>query len=107
MVFYLTYEEYLPNYFVYINPLSLFAIAFVSTFQIKTQNSFQVSCSYFDPQTIDFLAFGLSLFLIVEGSHRIYEHKKDSLKKQLSRSIRIMIGCGIFSLHIIQYLHKF
>jgi len=63
-------------------------------------------CSYLDPVTIDILAFLAGVFLIIEGFYRIWEHKKDPLQKQFTRTLRIAFGCAIITLHIMQVLHK-
>jgi hypothetical protein len=86
--------------------LGIIAVAFVSFFQIKANGSFEVSCSYLDPYTIDVLAFVVALFLIFEGGYRIHEHVDAPLKKQWSRSFRIVFGLTIISLHYIQSFYK-
>lgn len=86
--------------------LAVIVISFASIVQLTGQDSLEISCSYFDPPLIDYLAFAIALFLIIEASIRIYEHKKDSLKRQSTRIIRILIGCSITTLHVIQFLHK-
>ncbi len=63
-------------------------------------------CSYLDPLLIDVLAFLAGIFLIIEGFYRILEHKKDSLSKQFTRTLRIALGCAIITLHIMQAMHK-
>lgn len=63
-------------------------------------------CSYLDPVTIDVLAFLAGVFLIIEGFYRILEHKKEPLRNQLTRTLRIAFGCAIITLHIMQVLHK-
>ncbi len=75
--------------------------------QIKAENFLTSNCSYFDPVTIDLLAFLAALFLIFEGIYRILEHKKAPLKKQATRSIRIAFGCAIIALHLTQFFSKF
>ena len=74
-------------------------------FQLKNQDSLQ-NCSYFDPVTVDFLAFFIAIFLIVEGIYRISEHKNMSIKNQFTRSLRIAFGCAILTTHIVQFIHK-
>lgn len=63
-------------------------------------------CSYLDPVTIDVLAFLAGVFLIIEGLYRIIEHKKEPLRKQLTRALRIALGCAILTLHAMQVVHK-
>jgi hypothetical protein len=63
-------------------------------------------CSYLDPVWVDFLAFGVGLFLIIDGFHRIWEHKNDKYRRQFTRSIRIAIGCAIVTIHIMQFIYK-
>jgi hypothetical protein len=82
------------------------AIVFFTFFQLNIQGGLVSSCSYLDPITIDILAFIAALFLIVEGFARILEHPHATLKKQFTRIIRIVFGCSIMTLHIIQFVHK-
>ncbi len=74
--------------------------------QIYGQSSISTACSYLDPITIDILAFIAALFLIIEGSFAIYNHKNLGLKRQIYRIIRIGIGFAILTLHAMQFLHK-
>ncbi|MEK6906719.1 MAG: hypothetical protein AABW81_03790, partial [Nanoarchaeota archaeon] len=85
---------------------SLIAIAIAFTVQFKSQNKIEVLCSYLDPVVIDILAFSGGLFLIADGIYRIWEHKDASLKKQITRSIRVALGFTIVTLHIMQFVHK-
>jgi hypothetical protein len=86
--------------------LSFLVVIFVSYMQIYSQKKIVTSCSYFDPITIDLLAFFAALFLVIEGFVRIFEHPNASLKRQFTRMIRIVFGFSILTLHIIQFLHK-
>ncbi len=79
---------------------------FISAVQLKGQSGLDYNASYLDPIVIDLLAFALSAFLIIEGAYRIWEHKNNSYKKQVTRSIRIAFGFGILTTHIIQSLYK-
>ncbi len=63
-------------------------------------------CSYFDPITIDILAFIAAIFLVIEGFVRIFEHPNASLKQQFTRMLRIAFGFSILTLHIIQFFYK-
>jgi hypothetical protein len=74
--------------------------------QLKGQSFLSSGCSYLDPITIDLLAFGVAVFLLIEGVYRINEHKNMGVKKQLTRIIRIGIGCAIITLHVLQVLYK-
>lgn len=65
-----------------------------------------IKCSYLDPVLIDLLAFLFAIFLIIEGIARIIEHHQASLRRQLTRSIRIAIGISIVTIHIMQFIHK-
>lgn len=71
-----------------------------------TQQGSVAGCSYLDPATIDILAFLVAVFLVVEGFVRIIEHPNCSLKRQLTRPIRIAIGSAIITIHILQFFHK-
>jgi len=74
--------------------------------QLRGQDSSGNGCSYLDPVTIDLLAFLIAIFLIIEGIYRISEHKNMLYRHQLTRSIRIAIGCAIIAIHILQVVHK-
>ena len=74
--------------------------------QLKGQSFLSKGCSYLDPVTIDLLAFGVAVFLVIEGIYRINEHKNMGLKKQFTRIVRVGIGCAIITLHVLQFLHK-
>ena len=65
--------------------------------QVKGSSQIEEKCSYLDPITIDILAFFVAIFLIVEGYHRINEHKNMSFKNQFTRSIRVVIGFAILT----------
>ncbi|MCK5149547.1 hypothetical protein KAJ87_01325 [Candidatus Pacearchaeota archaeon] len=86
--------------------LCLLVIIIVMSVQLIGQESVNSGCSYLDPITMDLLAFSIAIFLIIEGVYRISEHKNMGIKKQLTRSIRIAIGCGIMTIHILQFLAK-
>jgi len=85
--------------------LSLISISVTLYVQISGQSSVS-ACSYLDPFTIDILAFSVGLFLVIEGFVRIIEHPSASLKRQLTRQIRIALGLAIVTIHIIQFIHK-
>ena len=74
--------------------------------QLKRQNFLSKGCSYLDPITIDLLAFGVAVFLVIEGIYRINEHKNMGVKKQFTRIVRVGIGCAIITLHVLQFLYK-
>lgn len=85
--------------------LCLLTIIIVAIVQIYGQKSL-TGCSYLDPVTIDLLAFLAAVFLVVEGFVRIFEHKTATLKRQFTRIVRIMFGCAILTLHVMQFMHK-
>ena len=84
---------------------SLIAIILAITVQLNGQKSLN-ACSYLDPIIIDILAFLAGVFLIVEGLARIFEHPNATIKRQLTRIIRIAAGFAILTLHIMQFIHK-
>jgi len=84
----------------------LIVIAIATYVQLTGQSKLTEKCSYLDPITIDLLAFTAALFLFVEGIIRIIEHSSASLKRQLTRIIRVAFGTAIMTLHIIQFIHK-
>lgn len=87
--------------------LCLIAMVIIALVQARAERSIVDSkCSYLDPPIIDLLAFSAALFLVIEGLYRIFQHKKENWTKQLTRSFRILFGCTILILHIMQFLHK-
>jgi len=75
------------------------------TFQ-KNTNGRLSNCSYLDPVTIDYLAFSIALFLILEGMYDIYQHKYSNVRSQLRRCARVCTGVSIIMVHVLQLLHK-
>jgi len=86
--------------------LCLIVIVLVSFIQIYGQSEITQQCSYLDPVTIDLLAFFAALFLFFEGIIRVFKHSNETVKEQLTRVLRIAIGCAIITLHTIQFIHK-
>ena len=84
----------------------VFVILITLFIQLSGQDMVKFRCSYLDPVTIDFLAFGVGIFLFFEGIYRISEHKNMGMKRQFTRIIRVGIGCAIITLHVLQFLHK-
>ena len=86
--------------------LCLVVIIVALTVQLRGQSFVQGGCSYLDPITVDLLAFAVAIFLVIEGTYRLSEHKNMGLKRQLTRSIRIAIGCAIITIHVLQFFAK-
>jgi len=86
--------------------LCLIVIIVALTVQLRGQSFVQGGCSYLDPITVDLLAFAVAIFLVIEGTYRLTEHKNMGLKGQLTRSIRIAVGCAIITIHILQFFAK-
>lgn len=86
--------------------LCFFIIVTIYYVQKSGQNSIKVTCSYLDPAIIDYLAFLGALFLIIEGLIRIIQHPDTLLIRQLTRILRIVLGCSITTIHILQVMHK-
>lgn len=74
--------------------------------QLKLQSTVKVTCSYLDPPIIDYIAFISALFLFFEGWYRIFENAGSRTSSQSTRIIRILIGCGVAAIHVIQFIHK-
>ena len=85
--------------------LVIVVVIFAYFMQSNQQNSVN-GCSYLDPFTVDILAFSIAIFLVIEGLARIFEHPNASLKRQLTRPLRIAIGAAIITIHIMQFIHK-
>jgi len=86
--------------------LCLVVIIVALTVQLRGQSFIQGGCSYLDPIIVDLLAFAVAIFLVIEGTYRLSEHKNMGLKRQLTRSIRIAIGCAIITIHVLQFFAK-
>ncbi len=86
--------------------LCLIVITVALVVQLRGQSFVKGGCSYLDPITIDLLAFIVAIFLVIEGIYRMSEHKNMGLKKQLTRIIRIAIGCAIITIHVLQFFAK-
>ena len=86
--------------------LCLVVISTALYIQLTGQSKLSGGCSYLDPISVDLFAFLVAVFLVIEGIIRIAEHPQASLKRQLTRPIRIAIGCAIITLHVLQFLHK-
>ncbi len=79
---------------------------FAYVLQIRQMADFKTACSYLDPVSVDYLSFGVAIFLITEGFYRINKNSQQPFKSQITRIVRISIGCAILTLHIMQFLHK-
>lgn len=86
--------------------LCFFIVVIVGFVQYTGQSKVNEGCSYLDPITIDILAFGAALFLIIEGFFKIIKNFNASLKNQATRIVRIMLGCSIIVIHVLQIMHK-
>jgi hypothetical protein len=86
--------------------LGFLAISITSYVQLTGENTIQKGCSYLDPIAIDISAFLIAIFLVIEGSIKIFKNSNDSLKRQLTRPIRIATGCAIITVHTLQVIHK-
>ncbi len=82
------------------------ATSIIVWIQLYGESKIVSKCSYLDPMTIDFLAFLAAVFLVIEGFARILEHPNASMKRQTTRIVRIVFGCTIIAIHVIQFLHK-
>ena len=91
---------------IFILVVCLLAIGIAFSVQLNGQNFLQEGCSYLDPITIDLLAFAFAIFLVIEGLYRINEHKLMGLKKQFTRIARVVIGCAIITVHVLQFFYK-
>ena len=85
--------------------LSIIAIIIASIAQIF-QTVYLRGYPYLNPFIIHLLAFFGGTFLIFEGIYRIHQHKRESMKRQLTRSIRIALGFAIITIHIVQITFK-
>ncbi len=86
--------------------LSLIVILFDIYLQIYQVSNIYEKCSYLDPWIVDLLAFGVGIFLVIDGFCSIIKNKADPIVKNYSRIIRILIGISILTLHVLQFLHK-
>ena len=79
-------------------------VAFLTQYYGESKLSEQ--CSYLDPPIIDYLAFAVAIFLVIEGFYKIFKNKQQKYKKQILRILRIGIGFAILTLHTMQFIHK-
>ena len=85
--------------------LSIFTSFVAFLIQNKANHSV-ISCSYLDPISIDICASAFAIFLIIEGFFDIFRHKQSSLRSQFTRSVRVCLGAAIFTIHLMQFIHK-
>ena len=66
------------------------------------------TCQLFDTLTadliIDWVAFIAGIFLIVEGLYKIFSSKNPSLRDQICRAVRVLIGTCVFTIHLLQFM---
>ncbi|MFA5088444.1 MAG: hypothetical protein WC552_05355 [Candidatus Omnitrophota bacterium] len=85
----------------------LVSISSCAAFMLQSSANKTVdACSYLDPVSIDILALAIAVFLVVESLAAIIKYKKDLLRDQLTRCVRLSIGSAIFVIHIMQFIHK-
>ncbi|MFA5855887.1 MAG: hypothetical protein WC867_00890 [Candidatus Pacearchaeota archaeon] len=84
---------------------SFIAIFIASYIRITAISQLNLYCSYLNPLIIDILATLFAIFLILEGSFRIYEHPNAILKRQYTRIMRIVIGFAILTLHTFEFFY--
>jgi len=53
---------------------------------------------------IDWTAFAAGIFLMTEGTFRIFSTKNPSLPTQLLRGTRLTIGTCVFAIHLLQFM---
>ncbi|MBL7073111.1 MAG: hypothetical protein ISS33_04970 [Candidatus Omnitrophica bacterium] len=82
--------------------LSIIIIAGVMTI------AFSIICRTFDSSfannSIDWVSFLVGIFLIVEAIYKMRKFPSAFFPEQFFRSIRILIGCSFFAVHLIQYV---
>jgi len=68
--------------------------------------AFSVICRVFDTSfansSIDWFSFLVGIFLIAEALYKMRKFPAPFFPEQFLRTIRILIGCSIFSVHLIQ-----
>jgi len=82
--------------------LPIIAIAAVMTI------AFSVICRTFDTSfannSVDWFSFAVGIFLVAEAIYKMRKFPGAFFPGQFLRSIRIIIGCSIFAVHLIQYI---
>ena len=67
-----------------------------------------VTCQLFDTLAadliIDWVAFLAGIFLMVEGLYKIFSSKNPTLRDQVLRAIRVLIGTCVFTIHLLQFM---
>lgn len=74
--------------------------------QLRGQSSIDDRASYLDPWLIDIIAFSAAAFLVIEGLVRQIQNRDVAVPKQITRAIRVAVGAGVMTIHIIQFMHK-
>lgn len=84
---------------------SLVSVFFAGYIQNRASQTVS-SCSYLDPVLIDVVALIAGFFLIVEGVLAIFRQRNIFWAYQLTRILRVCLGCSITTIHILQFIHK-
>lgn len=70
--------------------------------------SFMVTCAVFDSrfalETIDYFAFFAAIFLILEAMYKLITMPKAPLSDKILRTIRLIIGTCVFTIHLLQFM---
>ncbi len=82
------------------------AAAAISGIIQSRANTVVSSCSYLDPLAVDIAALAMSAFLIIEGITDIFVHRQYLVRRQLTRCLRVALGCSILTIHTMQFIHK-
>jgi len=77
-------------------------------FAVLMMAGFCVICYSFDTKfaelTIDWVAFAAGIFLMTEGSWRLFTTKDKFFPLQLFRLMRALIGVNVFTIHLLQFM---
>ena len=80
----------------------------VLCFAVLMMIAFCIVCYSFDTKfadlTIDWVAFVAGIFLMIEGSWRLFTTNDPFFPLQLFRIIRAIIGVNIFTIHLLQFM---
>ena len=83
-------------------------VAWIILLAVLFTLTFVAICWVFDSSfaevTIDWFAFLAGIFLIVEGLYKIFTSKVPAIKDQILRSIRVVIGTCVFTIHLLQFM---
>ncbi len=88
--------------------LGMNKIVLLSALVIMIAVTAYITCNVFETSfaeiTIDWFAFLAGIFLAIEGIYKIYKSKTPFFPNQLLRTLRVIIGTCVFTIHLLQFI---